>query len=325
MNRKRESFMYKLYFGIVILLTVSINASEITSDVKQCLSFAEESQRLACYDNLHGYENKTTDKNLREKRAKRSTFSIQPHKPSYFMPISYNGSRNPIETEIGELLSDSSDDAEFDAVETKFQISFQMNLWDEVLGTDTRLMAAYTQVSYWQMYNSGLSSLFRETNYEPEVFLNRDSYIDLFGFKLINTSLGFVHQSNGRPSVLSRSWNRIFVQFILQKDNFIFSIKPWYRIEEDLEDDDNPDIDDYLGSYELGALYQWKEHEFTLMLRNLNGSTHHETYALGWLFPLNDDINFYLEYFHGYGENLIDYNYKSKSFGMGFTISDWIE
>ena len=72
-------------------------------------------------------------------------------------------------------------------------------------------------------------------------------------------------------------------------------------------------------------LYQWKENEITLLLRNLYSDKYQETYQLAWLFPLNDDINFYLEYFHGYGESLIDYNVMRKSLGIGITINDWVE
>jgi phospholipase A1 len=53
---------------------------------------------------------------------------------------------------------------------------------------------------------------------------------------------GFVHQSNGRNEPISRSWNRIFANFVFEKGNLVFSLKPWYRISEDEADDNNPDI-----------------------------------------------------------------------------------
>jgi len=175
------------------------------------------------------------------------------------------------------------------------------------------------------MYNSDLSSPFRETNYEPEVFISKKTNIDIFGFDLSYINLGFVHESNGRSNLFSRSWNRGYAKLIFQKNNFVLAMKPWIRVNENLEDDDNPDIQDYLGHYELSMLYQWHSHEFTVMLRNLNSDKHQETYQVNWLFPLNKKIDIYFEYFHGYGESLIDYDHFSKTIGVGFSINDWIE
>ena len=69
-------------------------------------------------------------------------------------------------------------------------------------------------------------------------------------------SLGFVHQSNGRSQLLSRSWNRIYADFIFEIDDFSFSFKPWYRLPEneksdplDPVGDDNPDIEEYMGKF----------------------------------------------------------------------------
>jgi phospholipase A1 len=60
-------------------------------------------------------------------------------------------------------------------------------------------------------------------------------------------TLGFNHQSNGRSEPLSRSWNRIVGNVGLERGNFTLLLNTWYRIPEDEEDDDNPDIEDYPG------------------------------------------------------------------------------
>lgn len=64
---------------------------------------------------------------------------------------------------------------------------------------------------------------------------------------------GFSHQSNGKSGLLSRSWNRVYVDFLFERDNWYFSLKPWWRVPEDNDNDDNPDIDEFLGNFELGG------------------------------------------------------------------------
>lgn len=55
--------------------------------------------------------------------------------------------------------------------EVKFQLSLAFPLWRGILGPNSVLGASYTQKSWWQLSNSKESSPFRETNYEPQLFL----------------------------------------------------------------------------------------------------------------------------------------------------------
>ena len=75
---------------------------------------------------------------------------------------------------------------------------------------------------------------------------------------LLPLVLGFAHQSNGRTQPLSRSWNRVYANFVFEYEDLYFSVKPWYRIPErdktdplDARGDDNPDIHRYLGYGEM--------------------------------------------------------------------------
>ena len=66
------------------------------------------------------------------------------------------------------------------------------------------LDVAYTQLMYWQFYAK--SQYFRETDYEPEVFIS-DNFLKNW---LLNA--GAVHESNGRGGELERSWNRAYLE-----------------------------------------------------------------------------------------------------------------
>jgi phospholipase A1 len=87
------------------------------------------------------------------------------------------------------------------------------------------------------------------------------------GFSNTANQIGVVHQSNGHGGTLSHSWNRIYANLIAERGNLVLAFKPWYRFPEG-DDDDNPDITDFMGHYELSAVYKWGQNEFSLMSRN---------------------------------------------------------
>lgn len=147
-------------------------------------------------------------------------------------------------------------------IEAKFQLSLKTPLNEDSLFMDgDGVYAAFTIEAWWQVYAESLSRPFRETNYQPELFyLTPLPWHPLGG----NSGLmvGIEHQSNGRGGELSRSWNRIYTNFLYEKGNFALNVKPWWRIPEDEKEspddadgDDNPDIDDYMGHFQLGIMY----------------------------------------------------------------------
>jgi phospholipase A1 len=208
--------------------------------------------------------------------------------------------------------------------EVTFQLSFKAKLWQDVFGKDMDLWFGYTQRSFWQLYNFNDSSPFRETNYEPEVLLNFRTRFSLLGLKARFIQLGINHQSNGQSEPLSRSWNRIVANVGLERGDFSLLLKGWYKFPESVEADDNPGINSYMGYGEVWAYYFLKKHRLAVMLRNnLDLRENHGAIQLEWSFPLFAQIGGYVQYFLGYGENLLDYNHRVNRIGVGFILLDW--
>jgi phospholipase A1 len=250
-------------------------------------------------------------------------FTLMAHKPSYYLFGAYN--QSGYSTEYYERHFDNPD-VTFDDTEAQFQFSLKIPLGVNLFKTFD-IYAAYTNRSFWQLYNEDISRPFRETNHEPEAWLQFTPGWEIFGFKNSANAIGVVHQSNGRGGELSRSWNRIYANFVFQRGNFALGFKPWIRLSEADEDDDNPDITDYLGHYELRAGYKWKQQVFSIMSRNnLESGFDRGAVELGWSFPLWNYpyLKGYIQYFHGYGESLIDYNQRVNRIGVGISLTDWL-
>jgi phospholipase A1 len=255
---------------------------------------------------------------IEEKKVGVSRFAIIPHRQNYLLAVTYDSDPN---TETYEF----ADEDEPKHFEVKFQLSFKLLLWDKIFRGNGDLFCAYTQRSWWQLYDQALSSPFRETNYEPEVFVKFDTDFDVLGLRNRLFVIGLNHQSNGRGGVLSRSWNRIYAELVAERGNFVIGIKPWYRIPEDEEDDDNPNIEKYMGYGELFGAYRLNEHVLSFMARhNLRPHENKGALELGWSFPITHNVRGYVQYFNGYGESLVDYCDKASRIGVGLMVFDWI-
>ncbi len=253
-----------------------------------------------------------------EEKIYGSSILLAPHRQNYFLVINYNNDPNT------EIYADTGQDAPKN-YEAKFQISFKVLTWNKIFGDNGDLFVAYTQRSVWQLYDQALSSPFRDTNFEPEVFMKFDTDFKIAGLKNRFFIIGFNHQSNGEGKPLSRSWNRIYSSFIAERGNLALILKPWYRIPEKKENDDNPNIEKYLGYGELIAAYHMKGHVFSIMLRNnLRSNKNRGAVELGWSYPFTPKVRGYVQYFNGYGESLIDYNNTVNRIGFGVMLNDWL-
>lgn len=244
---------------------------------------------------------------------------VRLHQANYFLPVRYTSDVN--EAPYAPLFDAFDEEAEFENVEAKFQLSFKGRL----LTTDDRrwgLWFAYTQQSQWQLYGGDISRPFRETNYSPEIFGSFRPGIDVGGLHWNLLNFGYTHQSNGRADPISRSWDRLFVEAGFERDDFVLLARLWHRIEPGDYEDDNPDIVDYYGHGEINAFYKWRENRFNLMARG-NLSTGKGAAQFTWASrPLLGPMRGYLQVFTGYGESMIDYDWRQTTVGLGLTLNE---
>lgn len=326
-------------------------------DIRACTTIETDSQRLACYDSVTGHDTlpAAERKPVRKKPStsvfisdaqqqardsesgqykslldsrweldpsnKLGTLNVRGYKPVYAMPIFVTSNQNQMPSSPNPDNTEGTPQG-LDKHEAKFQISFKTKIWQGVFGETGDIWVGYTQSSRWQVYNSDMSRPFRETNYEPEVMLLFDTSIPLFGWRARMLGIGLDHQSNGRANPLSRSWNRIVGRLGFEREGWTVVVRPWLRIPEARDDDDNADITDYLGHGDMQVVHEWGEHEFTLVARHAF-HTHRGAGQFTWAFPVSGGVRGYLELFNGYGESLIDYNHKATYIGLGITLLDW--
>jgi len=349
------------FAGMLALATVSAHAQNPNPmDIRACTAIESDSQRLACYDRATGRANlpiaqkrpgpddvalfaRDTSKKtggqdnaaapltLLDSRwelspeAKLGTFNIRGYKPVYVMPIFATSNQNDRPTSPNPENTVPAPIALQNA-EMKFQLSLKTKVAQDVFGdAGGDVWIGYTQSSHWQVYNSGLSRPFRETNYEPEAMLVFDTHYDVLGWQGRLLGIGFDHQSNGRSNPLSRSWNRVIADVGFERPGWTVMIRPWWRIPESAPDDNNPDISDYMGRAEAQIVREWRGQEFGLLLRHSlrGGSRSHGAGKFTWSFPVAGNLRGYMELFKGYGESMIDYNHNATYLGLGVSLLDW--
>lgn len=262
----------------------------------------------------------------RSVKAERALFSFSgsfiSHRPSYILPVTWMDDTN--QAPVSPRLGTTGYDYDLENEEAKYQISFKVPLLTGWLEDETTLWFGYTQRSFWQVYNQDDSAPFRETNYEPEIFLRHLANWDLGFVTLSGMSVGINHQSNGQSEPRSRSWNRVMAGAAFTRGRWLFSVQPWYRIPEDKEDD-NKDIQRYLGYANYNVVYKLAEDRtFSLRLMNNLRSDNRTSLEFGYSFPLGDTIKGFFQYSNGYGESLIDYNHRIERFGIGIMLNDWL-
>jgi len=329
--------------AIAAAMLASSAAAAETADLTRCEAIQNEGERLRCFDTAarkappsglepFGTLSEVSPAQMAENahqptalshrweldpETKQGTWLMRPYKQIFILPVRYTDRPNDSpqspthpETTVYPL----------DRTEAEFQISFKVKAAQDLFWNGD-LWFAYSQQSQWQVYNSSISRPFRETNYMPELFMVFPTRYELLGLTGRFIQPGYIHQSNGRADPLSRSWNRVYVNFGFERGDFALYVRPWYRLREPIEDDDNPDINHYMGYGDITAIYKWGRQEASLVYRPAgSGGSLQGT----WSFPVQGRLKGFVKIFHGYGETMIDYNWRQTTYGVGILLVEWL-
>lgn len=294
-------------------------------------AFGESSEVTDCDETLSAFNKRLCI----EKSISKEPFVLIPYKPNYF---------------IGSYVADIQEtNANFDDFEAKFQLSFKIPITRYenprsclgIDGTECILFFGYTQLSVWQMLNFDQSAPFRDTNFEPEFMVSQlIKKKSILGWNLRLVNYGLInHQSNGKVPPTSRSWNRSYIDFVFERNNHYITFKAWKRWQEDMKTDpsdfkgdDNENIEDFVGNAELKYFYVGKRYNYSFEIRDSKNNSNHANIQINWsvpfkdfsLFPVDNDLRFYIQYFNGYGETLIDFDKKRERIGFGVMLTDWL-
>jgi len=310
------------YENCVLKKTLAADAESLASDIRKlCESPDNRSEKIINLADQHSLINARIKI---DQSNQFKPFTLMAFKPNYIMPLVYNHSG--YDASLYQQIADNQD-ISFDDFEAQFQISIKTPLAVNLFFKDISLYTGYTNRSFWQVYNKDISSPFRETNHEPELWLQTTRSTNILGFDNRINILGISHQSNGQSGILSRSWNRLYASFAFEKESFVFAIKVWNRFNENATSDDNPDITDFMGHGEFRVIYKNNDHTLSLMSRNnIESGFDKGATEFGWSFQIGErkDLKAYLQIFSGYGESLIDYNQSVNRIGFGIALSDWL-
>lgn len=249
---------------------------------------------------------------------------LRVYKQNYFLFYSHSSQPNSAPTS-----PNTKDQAPFsyplDNKEMKFQISIKAHMLGEARHT---MWFGYTQLSFWQIYDTEHSGPFRDTNHEPElIYSYRPESLSLgsgISAKFLNS--GIVHQSNGQALPRSRSWNRMYVQVGLESDfgdNGKLALLPraWRRLGGGgTADDDNPDIMHYLGYGDIEARYYYGQGVLSAIAKRRSLQLDLAIPAPSLFGIKVHNTDFHLQVFSGYGESLIDYNQRHSTVGIGMSL-----
>jgi phospholipase A1 len=202
--------------------------------------------------------------------------------------------------------------------ETKFQFSVQYKIIDSV-----EFYFGYTQKSFWNAWDFALSSPFKESNYNPELFYR-------YRFRLSEENYlqgGLEHESNGRDGPDSRSWNRGYV--LANR-----AITPFFGVRGKLWipfaiAKENQTIQDNLGYGEIEFRFSESSRPSFFILtadvrKGANSEARNGGIQVGLVVrPIGFvGASLYLQYYNGMGENLLEFNIPVKRFRMGIILLD---
>lgn len=219
-----------------------------------------------------------------------------------------------------------------DPEESKFQISFKYRLFNPEKPLAKRypwvegFHLGYTQTSFWDLSSDSIP--FEDTSYQPELYFISPRIKTAFASDGLFIKTGYQHESNGRGGTASRSTNFAYIEPIIlfydeaKRSGLKLSSKFWLYVDN--EEENNPDIEDYRGYFDLGVTlgkadglvvdtsFQWADKGASVQID--------ATYPLHALFFNHLDMYLHLNYTNTLGERLINYWEREEAVRIGLSI-----
>lgn len=202
--------------------------------------------------------------------------------------------------------------------DVKFQVSIAQRLTKSTLPFNTYLYLFYTQKCMWNVFENSMPM--RDFNFNPGIGLAKHLFVK--NRYVGKVTLMIEHESNGRDGIESRSWNKVsLASNIFIDPNFMVHGKVWIPI---IDGQNNQYILYYSGIYQVGTTFTTPNKRFGFALTMVKRK--------GWNFKYNTiwEVNYrlfkdenqflFLQYYNGYGENLLDYNQYHSRLRIGLVI-----
>ena len=202
--------------------------------------------------------------------------------------------------------------------DVKFQIRIAQRLTKSTLPFNTYLYLFYSQKCMWNVFEESMPM--RDLNFNPGIGLAKHLFVkDRYIGKV---TLLVEHESNGRDGIESRSWNKIsLASNIFIDPNFMVHGKVWIPI---IDGQNNKDILDYSGIYQMGLTLTSPNKRFnfalTLVKRRGWNLNYNSIWEVAYKVFKRDNQFLFLQYYNGYGENLLDYNKFHSRLRFGLVI-----
>lgn len=215
--------------------------------------------------------------------------------------------------------------------EARVQISFKYQFFgsraasDKPLSWRDGLHFAYTQRMFWDL--ASRSSPFRNIDFQPELIYIAPSATLNNGISL-SAQGGIRHESNGRDGAESRSINSLYAgpmaTIPLGQRHHLAVMPRWSVYVGDRSD--NPDIARYRGH--AGLFVELGENDGLRLSTTgrfnfgsgLGAVAADLSYPLPRLLGGGPDVYLFAQSFHGYGENLLDYDRRTTRLRIGLAF-----
>ncbi len=200
----------------------------------------------------------------------------------------------------------------------KFQISIAQRLTKSTLPLGTYLFLFYSQKCFWNVLEESFPMT--DLNFNPGIGLTKPLFVkNRYVGKL---SLVAEHESNGRDGVESRSWNRLSLSGSIMIDPMMtVHGKFWLPF---IDGQNNKDLLDYYGIYQIGASFQNPNNRFGLsvILTKRRGwrLNYNTIVEFSYRIFKRDNQSLFVQYYNGYGEGLLAYKELHSSLRVGIVI-----